>query len=333
MRLIRFMVERSGRMAAIALVLIGLAGWGLTRVPTGFIPTEDQGYADGRGADARRRLARARAERHGRISRIGLDTPGAAHAIAIGTGGPSPLDGDVSLANAGIVYLMLKSWGERGKSEDLDAVTAHLAAQLAKVQEARTRVLVPAADPGTRRLERLPDAGRADRRQLRLRAAPARDRRDRAARPTPRRRSSDAFTAFRASVPQVTVKVDKTQAATRNVNVGRRLQHGPDLPRLELRQPLHALRPQLHGLSSGGSAAAPQRRGRQEPLRPQLSAARWCRSARSPRSRPRSGTTVISLYNLFPAATINGMPAAGYSSGQALAAMEGDRADECCPAA
>ena len=43
-RLIRFMVERSGRMAAIALVLIGLAAWGLTRVPTGFIPTEDQGY-------------------------------------------------------------------------------------------------------------------------------------------------------------------------------------------------------------------------------------------------------------------------------------------------
>ena len=36
----------------------------------------------------------------------------------------------------------------------------------------------------------------------------------------PRPRSSSAFTAFRASVPQVTVKVDKTQAATRNVNVG-----------------------------------------------------------------------------------------------------------------
>ena len=41
---IRFMVARSGRMALIALVLIGVAGWGLTKVPTGFIPTEDQGY-------------------------------------------------------------------------------------------------------------------------------------------------------------------------------------------------------------------------------------------------------------------------------------------------
>jgi HAE1 family hydrophobic/amphiphilic exporter-1 len=38
--------------------------------------------------------------------------------------------------------------------------------------------------------------------------------------------------------------------------------------------------------------------------------------------RPALGTSVVSLYNLFPAATINGVPAAGYSSGQALDAME-----------
>jgi len=33
-------------------------------------------------------------------------------------------------------------------------------------------------------------------------------------------------------------------------------------------------------------------------------------------------TSVVSLYNLFPAATINGMPAPGYSSGQTLDAMD-----------
>ena len=77
------------------------------------------------------------------ISKIGLAVPGAAHAMAIGTGGPSPLDGDVSLANAGIVYLMLENWSERGKGETLDDVTARLTHDLAAVQEARTRVLVP----------------------------------------------------------------------------------------------------------------------------------------------------------------------------------------------
>ena len=87
-RLIRFMVERSRRMVAIAVVLIGPAGWGLTRVPTGFIPTEDQGYVmiavqmpDGASLERSQNVM-------DRISRIGLDTPGAAHAIAIGTGGP-----------------------------------------------------------------------------------------------------------------------------------------------------------------------------------------------------------------------------------------------------
>src|SRR5450432_857700 len=142
-RLIRYMVERSRRMAAIALVLIGLAGWGLTRVPTGFIPTEDQGYLmvavqmpDGASLERSQKVM-------DEIGRIGLGIPRAKHAIAIGTGGPSPLDGEVSLANAGIVYLMLKDWSDRGKGEDLKAITANLTRQLASVQEARTRVLVP----------------------------------------------------------------------------------------------------------------------------------------------------------------------------------------------
>src|SRR5262249_31672488 len=44
-RVVRHMVQRSGLMASLALALIALAVWGLTRVPTGFIPTEDQAYA------------------------------------------------------------------------------------------------------------------------------------------------------------------------------------------------------------------------------------------------------------------------------------------------
>src|SRR5262249_43174532 len=129
-RVIRFMVERSGRLAAIALVLIAVAGWGLTKVPTGFLPAEDQGYLmiavqmpDGASLERTENVMNE-------ISRLGLAVPGAAHAIAIGTGGPSPLDGDVSLANAGIVYLMLKNWSERGRGEDLKAISANLTGKL-----------------------------------------------------------------------------------------------------------------------------------------------------------------------------------------------------------
>src|SRR6516225_8209935 len=109
-RAIHAIVRHSGKMVVVALVLVGLAIFGLTRIPTGFIPTEDQGYLmvavqvpDGASLE---RIEKVMDE----ITRLGLNTPGVERAVTIGTGGPSPLDGDVSLANAGIVYLMLKNW-------------------------------------------------------------------------------------------------------------------------------------------------------------------------------------------------------------------------------
>ncbi len=319
-RVIRFMVERSGRMAAIAVVLIGLAGWGLTRVPTGFIPTEDQGYVmvavqmpDGASLERTQTVM-------DRVSKIGLETPGAAHAIAIGTGGPSPLDGDVSLANAGIVYLMLKNWSERGKAEDLEAVVRHLRRELAGVQEARTRVLVPApiqglgASNGFQMQVELTDGSYDFERLQRVTDEIVRE-----AGRAPE--VVGAFTAFRASVPQVTLRVDKTQAATLNVNVGDVYQTvqiylGSSFVNLFTRyghnymvylqaDPLRRLNADdvknLYVRGSGGSMVPV---GALAEIRPAL------------------GTSVVSLYNLFPAATVNGQPADGYSSGQALDAME-----------
>jgi hydrophobic/amphiphilic exporter-1 (mainly G- bacteria), HAE1 family len=38
--------------------------------------------------------------------------------------------------------------------------------------------------------------------------------------------------------------------------------------------------------------------------------------------KPASGATLVSLYNLYPSATINGVPAPGFSSGEAIDLME-----------
>src|SRR5438309_9622071 len=42
-RLIGLMVSRSGLMVAVALIIAVIGGWGIARLPTSFIPTEDQG--------------------------------------------------------------------------------------------------------------------------------------------------------------------------------------------------------------------------------------------------------------------------------------------------
>ncbi len=319
-RVIRYMVERSRRMALVALALIALALWGLTRVPTGFLPAEDQGYLmiavqmpDGAS------LERTQAVMD-RISTIGLGIPGAAHAISIGTGGPSPLDGDVSLANAGIVYLMLKNWSERGHGENLRAIEEKLVRGLSGVQEARTRVLVPPPIQGL---------GASNGFQLQIetvdgsydfeRLQRVTDRIVKAANASPQ--VEGAFTSFRASVPQVTVNVDKTHAATLNVAVGDvyntvQIYLGSSFVNLFTRyghnymvylqaDPLRRLNVQdvkdLYVRSQGGSMVP-------------VGAVADIEAA--------LGTSVVSLYNLFPAATINGMPAKGWSSGQALSAME-----------
>jgi hydrophobic/amphiphilic exporter-1 (mainly G- bacteria), HAE1 family len=318
-RVIRAIVEHSSKMVIVALALVVLAIFGLTRIPTGFIPTEDQGYLmvavqvpDGASLE---RIEKVMDD----ITRIGLNTPGVERAIAIGTGGPSPLDGDVSLANAGIVYLMLKNWDERGRSENLQHIYRSLSQQLATVQEARTRLLVPppiqglGASSGFQMQVELTD-GSYD--FTRLQHVTDQIVHDANAAPPIQR----AFTAFRASVPQVALKVNRTQAATLNVSVGdvynalqtymgstyvnlfTRFGHNymvyvqadptyrittDDLKQLYVRN-------QSSNMVSVGALADIE---------------------------PTQGPSVISLYNLFPSATINGAPAAGFSSGQALDAM------------
>jgi len=320
LRVIRAMVQRSRLMVLVALALVALAGWGLTKIPTGFIPAEDQGYlmVAVQAPDA---ASLARTEKMmDEIARIGLQTPGVERAIAIGTGGPSPLDGDVSLANAGIVYLMLKNWDMRGKGEDLPHIYQNLSAQLNRMQEARTRLLIPSpiqglgAANGFQMQVELTDGSYdfarlqaiTDHMVQEANAAPEID---------------DAFTAFRANVPQLSLRVDRAQAATLNVDVG-------DLYNL-LQSSLGSTYVNLFTRFGHNYMvyvqADPQHRLNADGIK-QL----FVRSQSGDmvpvgalvEIKPSLGPTAISLYNLFPSATINGAPAANSNSGQALTALE-----------
>ena len=176
--LIARMVARSGLMVALALVLIAVAGYGFSRVPTGFLPIEDQGYMLALRAIARRRLARA----HPEGARPGLRRS-PARRRASRRWSPSPgvsvLDNSATLANAGVAYIILKPWSERGEGEDLRRCSSSLNAALGAIEEAGHPGDAAAADPGHRQRRRRHHAGRAARRQLRSRQAAERHQRDR----------------------------------------------------------------------------------------------------------------------------------------------------------
>ena len=317
-RQIRRMVRRSELMAIVGLLLIGLAAWGLTRIPTSFIPTEDQGYAmvivqlpDSAS------LQRTEVVMD-KLTQICKEHPAVERTIAIG--GLSPLDNNASLANAGIIYLMFKDWSKRGKGEDLRSIYNTLSARLADYQEAKTMVIVPPPIQGLglsggfqMQLE-LTD-GSSD--LARLQAVTEEIITQARASPVIRM----ALTPLRASVPQITIDVNQTQAETLGVvtdNIYQTIQSYLGSSFVNLFTKFG------HNYMVYAQADAPYRletdnlktyhvRNQSGDMIPLGTVAAI---------KETQGAAVIPLYNLVPSATINGSANDAYSSGQALATME-----------
>ncbi|WFU01281.1 multidrug efflux RND transporter permease subunit [Rhizobium sp. CB3171] len=319
-RLIGGMVHHSGIAVLVALALIGVAVWGLTRLPTAFLPVEDQGYVlvnaqlpDG----ASKERTDAVMEQVGKIAQ---QTPGVDQVLTIS--GISVLDNNASLPNAGVAYVVLKDWGIRGKEkgQDLLSIYEHLNGALRDILAAKTLVIVPPPIQGIGNangftmqveirngnfdyplLQGLADTivknGNAQSALQRL------------------------STSFRADVPQLSVSVDRIKAETLGVTVG-----------------------QVFSALSGyvGSSYVTQfnKFGRTFQVYVQASPDFRIRpdDIRNLKVKAGDGTMVplgtvvditaeqgpslISLYNLYPTATIVGGAARGFSSGQALDVME-----------
>src|ERR1700676_5560291 len=139
--LIGRMVEHSNLSVIIALVLIGIGGYGLSRVATGFIPIEDQGYLlaavqlpDGASLDRTQRVL-------SEVSEMAGKSGGVEQVISIA--GISALDSSATFANAAVAYLILKDWSARGPGEDLRSLVVGLNQKLGAIQEARILVIPP----------------------------------------------------------------------------------------------------------------------------------------------------------------------------------------------
>ncbi len=141
--LIGHMVRHSILMALLALCVAAVAIWGVARLPTAFIPIEDQGYViigvqlpDGASLERTQRALDGAAQ-------IARATPGVDQVIEIS--GISVLDNSASLASSGAVYVILKDWGVRGKAkgEDLRSIYGHLQGALDEMAEASAFVVIP----------------------------------------------------------------------------------------------------------------------------------------------------------------------------------------------
>ena len=127
---------------------------------------------------------------------------------------------------------------------------------------------------------------------------------------------------FSPAVPQLFADVDKDKALKEGVADRRDLQRAADLPRRLVRQRLHPLRAAVARLLAGRAARTARRPTTSASSTCATHAATWCRSRRSCACDRRAGPEYTVRFNLYRAVEILGSQAPGYSSGQALDALE-----------
>ncbi|MGA9948893.1 MAG: efflux RND transporter permease subunit [Xanthobacteraceae bacterium] len=321
--LIGHMAAHAGLMALIAFAIMAVAFYGLSRVPTGFLPIEDQGYLlvgvqlpDGAS------LGRTKAALD-QVTTIAGKDPSVADVIAIS--GISVLDNSATLANAGVAYVVLKDWSQRA---DLRTIVGRLTPALKSV-DGLVNILPPPPIQGignaggfSFQVELRDGSTDFGKLQSITNAVVANAQSQTAL--------QHVSTSFRATAPQMLVAVDRVKAETVHVPVnnvfsalatylgsdyvgqfnkfGRVFQiYAQADAQFRLRQR------DIDNLS------VRNQQGNMIPLGTLL------------KITPVVGPPLISLYNLYPSSTIVGLPAAGFSSGQAIHLMEENAAKTLPP--
>ena len=316
--LIRRIAARSGAWALAALILISVIGYLFTRVPTGFLPIEDQGYLiasvqlpDGSSLERTQKAL-------DRVQQIARKTPGVEQVVTIA--GISVLDGSSSLSSAGVAYIILNDWEKRGRGQDLLSLFTGLNQSLAAIEDAIIAVLPPPPIQGVGNA-----AGATMQVQLRDGTFDLAKLQNivqtMVANAETQSSLQRVIAPYRATVPQYIVEVDRVKTQTLG---------------LTLNQVFDALGGYL-GASYvdqfnkfGRTFQIYVQADSQFRLRTQdinLLTVRNNNGEMIPLGtlvtiRPTVGSPLISLYNLYPSATIIGVPAGGISTGQAMNLME-----------
>ncbi len=319
-RLVEWLVVRS-RTVVIVGLLTSLAGIiGVARLPTAFIPNEDQGFAMTavqlpEGA-ALGRTINALQE----VGKLALGTPGVKKVLTIA--GISVLDNSASLANAGVNYVIFDDWEARDKSkgEDIVSLVTTLQKKVETLSDGRAFMIVPPAIQGIgnaggfqMQLELLGGSFSFPKLSEGANAIVSATKSN----PSVQR----VLTTFRVSAPHVGVEVDRVQAESLRVSVGDVLatltsyvgssyvnqfvKYGLPLQVYVQADSRYRLQPDdLLGMYVRSQD------GNMVPL------------GTLARLTETTAPALITLYNLYPSANIVGSPSRGFSSGQAMDSME-----------
>jgi HAE1 family hydrophobic/amphiphilic exporter-1 len=314
------MAHHSLLMVLLAFIIAGIGGWGVARLPTAFIPNEDQGYMlvgvylpDGASFE---RTDAVVAE----VSKIAQATPGVEKVVALT--GMSVLDSNAMLANAGVAYVILNPWDARlGKpGQDLRSIVGHIGQAVQSLQDGRAFPLVPPAIQGI---------GNAGGFQMQVEQKDGSFDYNKLADATnnllqqagTQSGLANLITSYRAGAPHIRVEVDRSKAETLKVSVGevfstlsaylgssyvnRFNKFGQTLMVFQQADSQYRTKPsdilRLEVRNADGKMV------------PIGALAELHESA---------GPPLITLYNLYPSAAIVGAPAAGFSSGEAIDLMD-----------
>jgi HAE1 family hydrophobic/amphiphilic exporter-1 len=140
------LVRRTGLMLLLAAGLAGYTGWQFTQLPTGFLPTEDQGYllvhVQLPDASSQERTG----EVLDKVDAVLVETEGVADWVIFG--GFNLIDGTAS-SNTAVVFVTLTPWEER-KDPSLrqEVILANLQGQFQAIQESILYAFLPPAING-----------------------------------------------------------------------------------------------------------------------------------------------------------------------------------------
>ncbi|WP_316228919.1 efflux RND transporter permease subunit [Bradyrhizobium sp. SZCCHNR1070] len=316
--LIGWLVAHSNMSVIAALLLIAIGGYGLSRVPTGFLPIEDQGYLiaavqlpDGAALDRTQKALE-------KVSEIAGQTPGVAQVTTIA--GISALDNSASLANAGVAYIVLKDWDARGKGEDLRSLVYGLNDKMAAVMEAQVSVLPPPPIQGignaagfSMQVE-LRDGNNDYAKLQALTSAMVTNAESQSA-------LQHVQSPFRAMVPQFDIEIDRIKTQTLHVTTDAVFSALSSYLGSSFVNQFNKFG-RVFQVYVQADASARLTTREIENLMVRNQAGDMIPLGTVATIRPSVGPSLISLYNLYPSATIVGLPAQGYSSGQSLTLME-----------